>query len=175
MTKRNPLLVVAATFFTFTLYAYWWLYKTTDELKEETGRDELHPIADVLLAVVTFGLWGVWAAFRNARIVHEEMQARGEEHTDRSLGVAAFAAMTMFTGWAWLVSMAILQDDLNRLAETDFVPEGDRFLATPAMARPPVRARVEVEPMEQPAAPSRWEEAPSAPVFLSNAPAPIVY
>ncbi|MCA9606583.1 MAG: DUF4234 domain-containing protein, partial [Myxococcales bacterium] len=94
MTKRNPLVVVALTFFTFTLYAYYWLYKTTAELKEETDRDDLNPLADLLLAVVTFGLWGVWAAIRNARVVHQEMVARGEEHTDRSLGVAAFAGLT---------------------------------------------------------------------------------
>ena len=127
MTKRNPLVVVALTFFTFTLYAYWWLYKTTDELKEETGREDLNPLTDVLLAVVTFGLWGVWAAFRNARIVHEEMLDRGENHGDRSWGVAAFAGLTLFTGWAWLVGMALLQEDYNRLAETDYLPEADAF------------------------------------------------
>ncbi|HMO96684.1 MAG TPA: DUF4234 domain-containing protein, partial [Tepidiformaceae bacterium] len=60
MEKRSPLAVVALTFFTFTLYAYYWLYKTTDELKKETGKDELQPLVDVLLAAVTFGLWGVW-------------------------------------------------------------------------------------------------------------------
>ncbi|MEZ4335872.1 MAG: DUF4234 domain-containing protein [Sandaracinaceae bacterium] len=176
MTKRNPLVVVALTFFTFTLYAYYWLYKTTAELKEETDRDDLNPLADLLLAVVTFGLWGVWAAIRNARVVHQEMVARGEEHTDRSLGVAAFAGLTMVTGWAWLVSMALLQEDFNRLAETDFLPEEDAFFARVEKSRPVVKARVELEPMEQPEpAPSRWQDAPSAPVFLSNAPAPVVY
>lgn len=176
MTKRNPLAVVALTFFTFTLYGYYWLYKTTDELKEETGRDDLNPLLDVLLAVVSFGLWGVFAAVRNARIVHQEMLARGERHTDRALGVAAFAGLTMFTGWAWLVSMALLQEDLNRLAETDFVPERDPLFAAPKAARrPAVQARVEVEPMERPEPASRWDEVPSAPVFLSNAPAPVVY
>ncbi len=170
MTKRNPLLVVALTFFTLTLYAYWWLYKTTSELKEETARDDLNPILDVFLAVITFGLWGLWATVRNARIVHREMEERGEEHTDRTLGVATFAALTVFSGWSWLVSMALLQEDLNRLGETEFAPEVDDFAAAP------LRARVEVPPAAEPApARDRWVDAPCAPVFRSNAPMPIVF
>lgn len=173
MTKRNPVLVVALTLFTFTLYAYWWLYATTAELAEETGRDDLHPLADVLLAALTFGLWGWWAAYRNARIVHEEMVERGAKHTDRSVAVAAFGALTLFTGWTWLVGMALLQEDMNRLAETDF----DYFAEAPPLRSPaaePARARVEVEPTE-PRGASRWEDAPSVPVFRSNAPMPNVY
>lgn len=170
MQKRNPLLVVALTFFTFTLYAYWWLYATTDELREETGRDDLHPLMDVILAALTFGLWGFWAAYRNAKVVHEEMLDRGADHSDKSIGVAVFGAATIFTGWAWLVSLALLQEDFNRLAETelDYFAEAE-----------PVRARVEVpasEPMAEPVeTPSRWESAPSAPVFHSDAPMPVVY
>ncbi len=173
MKKRNPLVVVALAFLTFTIYAYYWLYKTTDELKEESGREELSPIVDVLLALVTFGLWGLWAGYRNAKITHELFEELGAKHTDRSLPVAIFGAGSFFTGWAWLVSMALLQDDLNRLADVlDDEAEAIRFEAS----RPRTRARVSVEP--DPVAPekrSRWEDAPSAPVFESKAPAPHVF
>jgi hypothetical protein len=168
VTKRNPILVVALTFVTFTVYAYYWLYKTTDELKEESGRDDLSPILDVVLAALTFGLWGLWAAYRNARITHELLEDLGEKHTDRSLAVAAFGAASFFTGWAWLVSMALLQDDYNRLAES--FAEADRL--TPAVRYEPTRpveARVEVEPS------GSHEEPSSPPVFVSKAPAPIVF
>ncbi len=174
MTKRNPVLVVALTFVTFTLYAYYWLYRTTDELRTESGRDDLHPLLDVVLAALTFGLWGLWAGYRNAKIAHEIFEQDGVKHSDRSLPVAIFAALTMVSGWAWLVSMAILQEDLNRLSDhlqdLDDAPRRDRAFAP----RPPVQARVDVEP-EAPQAASRWEEAPSAPVFESSAPAPIVF
>ena len=163
MTKRSPLLVVALTFLTFTLYAYYWLFQTTRELREETGREDLNPITDVVLAVISFGLWGVWAAIRNARIVHEEMGERGAAHTDRSLGVAAFAAMTLVSGWSWLLSMALLQEDYNRLGETDFVLD---VPVRPAAAK---KVRVEAQPV---AAASAWR---SAPVFTSDAPMPIVF
>lgn len=176
MTKRNPLVVVALTIVTFTLYAYYWLYQTTEELRRESGRDELHPFVDVLLAILTFGLWGLWAGYRNAKIAHEIFEQDGVKHIDRALPVAIFSALSMVSGWAWLVSMAILQEDLNRLAdhieELDDVPLSERSA--------PVRARVDVErdPVEPDApeeAVSRWDRAPSAPVFESSAPAPIVF
>lgn len=170
MPKRSPLVVVFLTFVTFTLYAYYWLYKTTSELREETGREDLSPILDVFLAAVTFGLYGLYAAYRNARIVHEEMELRGQEHTDRSVPVALFGALSVVSGWAWLISMALVQEDLNRLAEAEF----DYFAVD---AEPAVRARVELEPMERPS-PSQergWAEAPSAPVFRSAVPMPVVF
>lgn len=179
MTKRNPLTVVALSFVTLTVYAYWWLYRTTQELREETGREDLSPVMDVLLTLVTLGFWGIWAGYRNAKIAHEELEVRGVRHTDRSGAVGVLAAMSVFSGWAWLVSVALLQDDFNRLAETDdLFLSSDRWEET-SRARP--RARVELDPteldpMEQalPVKPSA-SRAPSAPVFESSAPMPIVY
>jgi hypothetical protein len=188
------LLVVALSVLTFGLYAYYWLYKTTDELREESGRDDLHPIVDLLLALVTFGLWGLWAGYRNAKITHELFEEIGAKHSDRSLPVAAFGALSFVSGWAWLVSVGLLQDDYNRLIDElgaeDALPAARPYEA----ARPAVRARVDVsrspepppraveveqpEPARRPQAQqptSRWERAPSAPVFESSAPAPHVF
>ena len=89
MIKRNPVTVAVLTLLTFGVYAYYWLYRTTDELKEETGRDDLNPLIDLLLAIVTVGFWGIYAGARNAKIAHEEMVARGHAHSDRSLAVGA--------------------------------------------------------------------------------------
>lgn len=173
MTQRSPLTVVALTLLTFGVYAYWWLYRTTRELREETDREELRPAVDVLLAVVTVGLWGIWAGYRNAKIVHEEMEVRGEKHLDRSVAVGAIAGLGLFTGWAWVVAMAILQEDLNRLAETDlaFAP------AVPyeTSAYEPVRARVAIPRDEEPETDDVPAATPGAEVFTSNAPAPVVY
>ncbi|MCZ7683846.1 MAG: DUF4234 domain-containing protein [Sandaracinaceae bacterium] len=133
MTKRNPILVVALSFVTFTVYAYYWLYKTTDELKREADREDLSPILDVVLAVVTFGLWGLWAAYRNAKVAHELFEELGVRHTDRSLPVAAFGALSFVSGWAWLVSMALLQEDYKPPRRA---PRG-RGRGDPLRARPP--------------------------------------
>ncbi|MFK7992325.1 MAG: DUF4234 domain-containing protein [Sandaracinaceae bacterium] len=194
MKKRNPLAVAALTLLTFGLYAYAWLYMTTDELRRETGRRDLSPGVDVLLAVITLGLWGIWAGYRNAKITHELIVSRGEaSHSDRSIPVAAFAGVGAFSVWAWPVAMAILQEDFNRAVEQDelasrfdaAVPYEESVLfektdrrvriATPS-ARPRVRvASAPAEAIPEGVPVSRWASAPSAPVFESNAPMPIVY
>ncbi len=122
MTHRNPITVVLLSLVTFTLYAYYWLYVTTEELAKETGRTDLSPAVDVILTVCTFGLWGMYATYRNARIVHEELEATGAGRDDKSLIVTAFNAATFFSGWAWLVSVAILQEELNALREATTRP-----------------------------------------------------
>lgn len=160
VTKRNPLLVVALTFLSFTLYAYYWLFKTTDELKEESGRDDLHPFLDVVLAALTFGLWGLWAGYRNAKITHELFDELGEEHTDRSVPVALFGAASIVSGWTWLISMFLLQDDYNRLAQ---VLDDDARRAAQ-------RARVELDSEDE-----AEELTEAEPGFQSKAPRPIVF
>jgi len=115
MRERSPVVVVVLSLVTFSIYAYFWLYSTTYELKEETGREDLNPGLDLLLAIVTLGLWGLYASFRNAQIVHEELLSRGKTHEDSSVVVLLFNALTFVSGLAWLVSLAVLQDDYNRL------------------------------------------------------------
>ena len=117
MTRRSPITVVALSLLTFTLYAYYWLYVTTEELARETGNRDLSPAMDVILTVCTFGLWGMYATYRNARIVHEELSAAGAHREDKSLVIGVFNVATFFSGWAWLVSVAILQEELNALAD----------------------------------------------------------
>lgn len=134
MTRRNPIVVVVLSVLTCSIYAYYWLYVTTDELRRETGRSDLSPAIDLLLAIFTAGLWGMWATYRNARIVHEELRAAGVARDDKSLPIALFHAATFFTGGAWLVAVAILQDELNALHDEvarPLPPRGD-VLATDA-------------------------------------------
>lgn len=191
MKKRNPLAVAALTLLTFGLYAYAWLYMTTDELRRETGRRDLAPGVDVLLAVMTVGIWGVWAGYRNAKITHELIESRGEaSHSSVAIPVAAFAGIGAFSVWAWPVAIAILQQDFNRAVEQDelasrfdaavpyedVVSQGARVRVAPSRPGPRVRveaAREQAIPEGVPV--SRWASAPSAPVFESNAPMPVVY
>jgi len=119
VTQRNPVVVVILSALTLSIYAFYWLFVTTEELKKSTGDERLDPMVDLLLSVVTFGLWGVYAAWRNAGIVHGELRERGVEHEDRSLLIAGFGAATYFVGFSWLVGMALLQEDFNALARTE--------------------------------------------------------
>ncbi|MBZ0121363.1 MAG: DUF4234 domain-containing protein, partial [Sandaracinaceae bacterium] len=161
MTKRSPAVVVLLTLLTFTLYAYYWVYATTDELRRESGR-ELSPALDVLLTLVTLGFWGIWVAHRNGRLVHDLRVERGEAHDDRSAMLAGIACLSFFTPAAWLIVMAMLQDELNQLAE---LPD----VLGPAIPYRSAAPRARVASAE----PAPAHDAP--PVFVSSAPAPHVY
>lgn len=166
MRERHPVAVVGLSLLTFTVYAYYWLYKTTDELREEMGRDDLLPLVDVLLTVMTFGLWGIWAMYRNAKIVHEELIERGESHADTSAAVGLFGGLTYFSGLAWLVAIALLQQDYNLLAES----------AHGEASRPPVfdfSPSIPVAPRVDAAPRSADRSSPAG--FATNAPAPHVF
>jgi hypothetical protein len=116
MERRNTFTTVLLVLLTFGIYGLVWLFRTTRELGEATGRT-MHPLLDVGLSILTLGAWGVWACFRNAEIVHEELTSRGVTHRDRSIPVLVFGLATFATGLSWLAVTAILQDDLNELAD----------------------------------------------------------
>jgi hypothetical protein len=183
VTKRNPAAVVLFTILTFGLYAYYWLYATSAELKQETGRRDISPLLDAFLAFMTAGVWGVWAGYRNARIAHELQTGRGLAHTDRSLVIGAAGAASFFFGpWTWLVAMALSQEDFNKVAEPiDYFASEHDFKAR---AKPRVRVeteparKVRVAPMEEDFEPMEVRRRPRAndvEVFISNAPAPNAY
>src|SRR5687768_9821451 len=98
------------------LYGFYWLYATTDELAKATARSDLNPMVDLLLAIVTFGLWGLYAEYRNARIVHEEMARRSLTHSDQSNMILLFNVLTLATGLTWLIGVVLTQEEYNRLA-----------------------------------------------------------
>ncbi|MBW2460915.1 MAG: DUF4234 domain-containing protein [Deltaproteobacteria bacterium] len=136
MTRRSPITVVVLSLVTFGLYALYWLYVTTEELSQETGRGDLSPTMDVLLAVCTFGLWGMYATYRNAGLAHEELAAAGISREDKSLIVGVALVATFFSGWAWLVAVAILQEELNALADTVAAPSAPLALPTAGIPMP---------------------------------------
>jgi len=116
VTHRNPVVVLLLTLVTCTLYGYYWLYVTTDELRRESGREDLSPALDLVLAIFTAGLWGLYATWRNATVVHEVLNARGSDHTDSTTAVLLFNLSTFIWGAGWLISLLLLQSDYNQLA-----------------------------------------------------------
>ncbi|MGE0791161.1 MAG: DUF4234 domain-containing protein [Sandaracinaceae bacterium] len=184
MIKRSPVLVVFLSLVTFGLYGYYWLYKTSDELRAETGRKDISPRLDLLLTILTFGIYGIYAAARNAKIAHEELELRGQPHEDHSLAVAGIAALSVISGYAWVIALAIAQHDFNALADADprFAP-ARAYEEAPAATVPARKARVDVEPLRSPVG-SAWAEAEvevesrgprSSADFRSDAPMPNVF
>lgn len=116
MTNRNLIAVALLTLFTCGIYWLYWLYVTTKELKDVSGRGELNPTVDVLLAIVTCFIWGIYAEYRNAQIVHQVQKRRGVAHEDKSNLVLIMNLLALLVGITGLIAVIVLQEDYNRLA-----------------------------------------------------------
>jgi uncharacterized protein DUF4234 len=106
--ERHPALVLCLSLLTCGIYGFVWLWQVETEIKQELGREDLNPTLDVLLCVVTFGLWGVYLAYRMPRDIADVQRRRGASVSDLSI-VSLILAVTGF----WFVSVALCQHELN--------------------------------------------------------------
>lgn len=116
MTRRDSWVPPVLTFVTCGLYYFYWQFATTDELKRVTGREDLNPMLDLIVTLLCCGLWGIYVQYRNAQVVHQFFEARGQRHEDRSGFVLILHALALFNGFTGLFAMMIVQDELNKLA-----------------------------------------------------------
>lgn len=122
MTRRSVAVVLLLSFVTCGLYSLYWLYVTTTELKTVTARADLNPGLELVLSIVTCGLWGLYAGYRNAGLVHQVFTQGGRPHEDKSTLVLILNLLMLVVGVTGFVATAILQDELNKLADSGLVP-----------------------------------------------------
>ena len=116
MTRREPWMPVVLTIVTCGIYYFYWQYVTTEELKHASGREDLNPMMDLLLTLLCCGLWSIYVQYRNAQVVHEVFQSRGQTHEDKSTFILILHALHMVTGVTGMVALLMLQDEFNKLA-----------------------------------------------------------
>jgi hypothetical protein len=74
LVTRDPGLVTVLCFFTLGVYQIFWNWVGTRALRRIAGRPDLVPGIDLLLSVLTLGLWGVYVHCRNAAIIDALVQ-----------------------------------------------------------------------------------------------------
>jgi hypothetical protein len=106
----------ALSFFTCGIYFLYWLHVTGRELKDTLGDEDIKPGIDVLLTVVTCGLWSAYAMYRNAQKVHAAMLSVDPYAKDQSELTLILAVASVFTGYVtWVGAVYVLQEELNKL------------------------------------------------------------
>lgn len=117
MTRRESWILPVLTLVTCGVYALYWQYVTTEELKQASGREDLNPMTDLILSVLCCGLWSIYVQYRNAQVVHAMFAERNAPHEDKSTVVLIMHALALVNGLTSLLAMMILQDEYNKLAE----------------------------------------------------------
>ncbi|MBZ0115567.1 MAG: DUF4234 domain-containing protein [Sandaracinaceae bacterium] len=116
MQRREAWLVIVLSVVTCGIYYFYWQYATTSELKQVSGRDDLNPGLDLLITILLCGVYGIYVQYRNAQVVHQVLAQRGQPHEDRSQFILILHLVHLVTGVTGIIAMAILQDELNKLA-----------------------------------------------------------
>lgn len=115
MTRREPWIPAVFTILTCGVYYLYWQYVTTDELKQVTGREDLNPLMDLFITLLCCGFWGIYV--RNAQVVHEAFQSRGQTHEDKSTFILLLHALSVVNGLTGLFALLMLQEEYNKLAD----------------------------------------------------------
>jgi hypothetical protein len=115
-TRRDPALTLVFILLTCGLYYLYFIYRVSQETQDALGESEFSPGTEVLLSVVTFGLWNIYWDYRMGKRMARMCLEAGLPPTDNAIlylvldlvGAGGFASVG-------LVNPVLQQDTLNRI------------------------------------------------------------
>lgn len=110
-TVRSIPMLIILSIVTCGIYYLYWIYKTTDEIKNFMERDDINPALELILTLVTCNLYTLYWYYKYGKIVYLEMTKKvGIDNTEDS--TILLVILDLFVA---VVSCAILQDKLNTI------------------------------------------------------------
>ena len=110
-TVRSVPMLVLLSIVTCGIYYLYWIYKTTDEIKNFMGREDINPALELILVLVTCNIYSLYWYYKYGKIVYLEMTKKaGLDSTEDSTILLVILNLFMY-----VVSSAILQDKLNAI------------------------------------------------------------
>lgn len=108
--KRDPIMVIVFTIITCGIYGLWWMYTYGTEVKNSLGRQDLNPGTDLVIGLVTCGIWSTIAFwYKYPKLIMEMQQRVGLPPNDMSM-------MTLLLGIFFApASLYIIQTELNKI------------------------------------------------------------
>ncbi|HRG99365.1 MAG TPA: DUF4234 domain-containing protein [Polyangiaceae bacterium] len=117
LPQRSPLVVTALVGLTGGLYGLVWLALLSRDLKRTTQNADLRPGLDLLLMLLTGGLWGFVVLHRSARYIHAVSMYFERSHDDRSREVLLYSLGSLVSfGLLGLAAVFTVQEQANELS-----------------------------------------------------------
>ncbi|WP_297285189.1 DUF4234 domain-containing protein [uncultured Brachyspira sp.] len=108
------------------LFYYYWIYKTSKEIKDCTERIDINPFLEVLLGIFTCGLYFKYWYYKYGKIVYKEIpQKFGMDNTeDKTLILVlidiivflAFFFNIIFSAIILVFTIEYVDDDIEKIA-----------------------------------------------------------
>ena len=108
--RRNPLLVLILGFVTCYLYIFYWWYVTGVDIKRATGHPDINPQLELLLDVLTCGIFSIYLSYKYPKIILEMQEKARIERNDTSLVSLLLSLFSLGP-----IACYVIQTDLNRI------------------------------------------------------------
>ena len=110
-TVRSIPILIILSIVTCGIYYLYWIYKTTDEIKNFMGRDDINPALELILVLVTCNIYSLYWYYKYGKIVYLEMTAKvGMDNSEDSTVLLVILGLLVY-----VVAGAIMQDKLNAI------------------------------------------------------------
>ncbi|MEI0697616.1 DUF4234 domain-containing protein [Brachyspira intermedia] len=110
-TVRSVPMLVVLSIVTCGIYYLYWIYKTTDEIKNFMEREDINPALELILVLVTCNIYSLYWYYKYGKIVYLEMTAKvGMDNSEDSTVLLVILGLLVN-----FVAGAIMQDKLNAI------------------------------------------------------------
>lgn len=118
-------LLLLLNMLTCGLFYYYWIYKTTKEIKDFTGKEDINPLIEVLLGFFTCGLYFKYWYYKYGKVVYKEMpnQIGMDNSEDKTvmivlIDIIIFIALFLniiFSAIIFAISVNYIDNDIDRI------------------------------------------------------------
>lgn len=110
-TVRSIPMLVVLVIVTCGIYYIYWIYKTTEEIKNFMEREDINPTLELILSLVTCGIYTYYWIYKYGKMVNIEMPKKvGMDNSEDNTMLLVILAIFIYP-----VSVAIFQDKLNAI------------------------------------------------------------
>lgn len=127
-TVRNIPILILLNIITCGIYYLYWIYKTTDEIKNFMGKDDINPSLELILTIVTCNIYTFYWYYKYGKMVYLEMTLKAGMDNSEDSSVL-LVILNLFVA---IISCAILQDKLNNIWNNinDISSDNKKFIDT---------------------------------------------
>ena len=110
MIKERGVVVYLLLSLFIPFFAFYWFYKIASDIKELKGGDSPNGVLHIILGLVTCGIFFWYCYYQYAKDIAEIQE--NKQQTVNDISVISLVVGIFFS----IVSMALLQNELNKLA-----------------------------------------------------------
>ncbi|WP_300711718.1 DUF4234 domain-containing protein [uncultured Brachyspira sp.] len=110
-TVRSIPMLILLSIVTCGIYYLYWIYKTTDEIKNFMEREDINPTLELILVLVTGNIYGIYWYYKYSKTVYSEMTAKAGINNSEDSTVLLVVLGVLFP----IAAGAIMQDKLNTI------------------------------------------------------------